>query len=91
MWNSQQMQRYPGPHANVPTSSTMGNAQMGAAAMMPRVSGTLPPEMQQPYAARRPPYCLQAPGPPMPSSAPGTAPRLRVSCTNNKHYIARSG
>ncbi|KAL3998135.1 hypothetical protein ACH3XW_13800 [Acanthocheilonema viteae] len=78
MWNSQQMQRYSGPHANIPTSSSMGSAQMGAA-MVPRVSGTLPPEMQQHYAARRPPFCLQTPGPAIASAVPGTTTRLRYS------------
>uniref|UniRef100_A0A0R3S3F0 BAF250_C domain-containing protein n=1 Tax=Elaeophora elaphi TaxID=1147741 RepID=A0A0R3S3F0_9BILA len=78
MWNSQQMQRYSGPHANIPTSSSMGNTQMSAA-MVPRVSGTLPPEMQQHYAARRPPFCLQAPGPAIASTVPGTTTRLRYS------------
>ncbi|EJD75540.1 CBR-LSS-4 protein, partial [Loa loa] len=78
MWNSQQIQRYSGPHTNIPTSSSMGNAQMGAA-MVPRVSGTLPPEMQQHYAARRPPFCLQAPGPAIPSAVSGTTTRLRYS------------
>ncbi|KAK6105329.1 hypothetical protein QQG55_19825 [Brugia pahangi] len=78
IWNSQQMQRYSGPHANIPTSSSMGNAQMGAA-MVPRVSGTLPPEMQQHYAARRPPFCLQTPGPAIAPAVPGTTNRLRYS------------
>lgn len=50
-------------------------------AMVPRVSGTLPPEMQQHYAARRPPFCLQAPGPAIASAVPGTTTRLRVSFT----------
>ncbi|VBB29851.1 unnamed protein product [Acanthocheilonema viteae] len=67
-----------GPHANIPTSSSMGSAQMGAA-MVPRVSGTLPPEMQQHYAARRPPFCLQTPGPAIASAVPGTTTRLRYS------------
>lgn len=78
MWNTQQMQRYSGPHANIPTSSAMSNSQI-AAAMVPRVSGTLPPEMQQHYAARRPPFCLQASGPTMSSAVPGSTTRLRVS------------
>ncbi|VDN03513.1 unnamed protein product [Thelazia callipaeda] len=78
IWNSQQMQRYPGPHANMPTSSSVANAQMSSA-MVPRVSGSLPPEMQQHYAARRPLFCLQTPGPPLPSAVPGTAARLRAS------------
>ncbi|VDO40931.1 unnamed protein product, partial [Onchocerca flexuosa] len=78
MWNSQQMQRYSGPHANIPTSSSMGNTQMGTT-MVSRVSGTLPPEMQQHYAARRPPFCLQTPGPAIATTVPGTTTRLRYS------------
>ncbi|VDK63472.1 unnamed protein product [Onchocerca ochengi] len=78
MWSSQQMQRYSGPHANIPTSSSMGNAQMGTT-MVSRVSGTLPPEMQQHYAARRPPFCLQTPGPAIATTVPGTTTRLRYS------------
>ncbi|MCP9261066.1 Trithorax group protein osa [Dirofilaria immitis] len=78
MWNSQQMQRYSGPHANIPTSSSIGNTQMGVA-MVPRVSGTLPPEMQQHYAARRSPFCLQTPGPTIATTVPGTTTRLRYS------------
>lgn len=53
---------------------------MGSA-MVPRVSGTLPPEMQQHYAARRPPFCLQSPGSAIASAVPGTTARLRVSFT----------
>ncbi|VDK83800.1 unnamed protein product [Litomosoides sigmodontis] len=76
IWNSQQMQKYSGPHANIPTSS-LGNAQMSGV-IVPRTSGALPPEMQQHYAARRPPFCLQTSGPAVGSTVPGTT-RLRYS------------
>ncbi|VDN37696.1 unnamed protein product, partial [Gongylonema pulchrum] len=95
MWSSQQVQRYAGPHAAIPTSSALGGVQMGSAALMPRVPGAaaaaaaaagaaLPPEMQQPaYAPRRPTYCMQPSGPSLGNASPGAAPRLRYSAPSS--------